>query len=186
MATRARTKAKSEPKTKTAPAVEVQEEVKEVPKPRVFDKDELISCRSMTKGELIFQSKKTDNLYVWSAYGDVEGVTYQDLYSLKVNKSRFIYDMLFRIEDEELLSDPKWKDVREMYDNMYSDVDVNDICSLPAAQFAEVFSDLPAGVKNAVKVEVATRIEDGTFDSLGVIREIDRVMGSDLMCLITQ
>lgn len=150
---------------------------------KTFKDTDLIPCRSITQGELLFDAKKSGELYIWSAFGDVTEVEYRDLLSLRGAKSKFLFDPLFIIEDEDVLADPKWSNVKEIYDKMY-DEDVDAILDMPNNTFEKVFKTLPNGLQNAIKVTVTTRIEDGTFDSLTKIKIIDEVCGTDLKCLL--
>ena len=59
---------------------------------REYKGDDLIPCRSMTKGELIYVGKKTKEVYTWADYDDVTEVEYQDLLALKSAKSPFIFE----------------------------------------------------------------------------------------------
>lgn len=144
--------------------------------------EDLIPCRSMTKGELIYIGKKTKEVYIWSDYGDVTEIEYQDLLALKVSKSKFIFDILFVIEDDNLLETSKWKEVKILYDKIYSE-DIDTILAMNVDDFKKIFPTLPIGLKNAVKSEVATQMEAGTFDSMQKIKLIDEICGTDLNSL---
>ena len=63
-----------------------------------YNGDDLIPCRSMTKGELICVGKKSKETYMWADYGDITEVEYQDLLALKASKSSFIFDTLFLMQ----------------------------------------------------------------------------------------
>ena len=67
-----------------------------------YNGDDLIPCRSMTKGELICVGKKSKETYMWADYGDITEVEYQDLLALKASKSSFIFDTLFIIDETDL------------------------------------------------------------------------------------
>lgn len=159
-------------------------ETPEAKKSKKYEATELIQVRSITQGELILLGKKSGTLYRWSGFGDISEVEYQDLYSLKAVKSRFLYDPLFIIEDEEMLEDARWKDLKDVYDKMYNE-DLDSVLNLPANQLERVLSQMPKGFQQAVRVEVASRIDAGTFDSVNKIKAVDRVCGSDLMLLIS-
>ena len=90
---------------------------------------------------------------------------------------------LFVIEDEELLADARWKDVKALYEKIQAN-DVETVLNLPSDRFDSVFAELPVGIQNAVKSEIATRMEAGTFDSIQKIKTVDRVCGTDLICLL--
>lgn len=183
---RKRTAAVTEPvaavavnETKEVETVVTPPVVEKVKEAHTFQQDDLIECRSVTEGTLLLPAKKTGTLYRWSGYGDVTEVTYQDLYSLMIAKSGYLYDPLFVVDDEELLEDPKWKSLKALYDSMYTKEDVKSVLALPAGQFERVLKQLPKGLLNAVKISVSTGIEDGTFDSIKKIEIVDKVCGTD-------
>lgn len=150
---------------------------------RKYEPDDLIDVRSVTQGELIMPGKKSGIMYRWYSYGDVTQVEYQDLYTLKSSRSGYLYKPRFVIEDDELLSDPRWSDLKKVYDNMYNE-DLNEILKLRPSEFETVLAQMPPGMQNAVKIEVADRIEKGTMDSITMIKAVDRVCGTDLICLV--
>ena len=151
---------------------------------RKYEADDTVPVRSITKGELLMPGRKSGILYRWAGAGDVEEVEYQDLYALKVRRSAYVYEPLCVIDDEELLADPKWKDVVALYQTMYDTEDISAILRLPVNQFKKVLKQVPKGLLNSIKVEVATQIENGKFDSINKIKAIDELCGTDLLCLI--
>lgn len=156
---------------------------KEVVVEKEFKSDDLIPCRSMTRGELLMVGKKTKEVYVWAEYGDVTEVEYQDLLALKASKSAFIFDVMFFIEDEDLINTAKWNEVKKLYEEIYAD-DVTVLLEMDNKSFESALNSLPKGLKKAVITEIATRMEEGTFDSLQKIRIVDSVCGTDLNCLL--
>lgn len=151
---------------------------------RKYEANDLIPVRSITQGELLLPGKKSQILYRWSAYGDITEVEYQDLYSLKSSRSQYIYAPLFVIEDEELLSDARWKDIKNLYENLYDSEDLGEILRLPVNKFKAVLKSVPAGFLNAIKIEIASRIENGTFDSINKIKAVDEICGTDFITLV--
>lgn len=167
-----------------AQEIKEPEKIEEPKTVRKISGDDLIPCRSVTSGELICNATRDGETYHWMGYGDVKEVTFSDLSSLRAKRSAFIYDPLFVIEDEDVLEQPRWKDVKELYEKMYSISDINDVLEMPITKFKKVFNDLPKGLKNAIKTEIATQIEKGTFDSIQKVRYVDEVCGTDLKCLL--
>ena len=105
--------------TKTVATTEnTTKETAPVKTTKKFEQNELIECRSLVQGTLFMPGKQSDILYRWDGYGDVREVEYRDLYSLKSSRSPYIYDPCFQIENDELLEDPRWKDVKDLYDNL--------------------------------------------------------------------
>lgn len=161
-----------------------REVVSEQPKQiKQYSGDELIPCKSMTRGELIYIGNKTGEVYKWSDYGDITEVEYQDLLGLRAKKSDFIYKAMFIIIDDEVLEDHKWSDVKALYERIYSD-DIQTLIDMPIEQFKSIFPNQPDGIKNAMVVEVGTQMENGTFDSIQKIKFIDEVCKTDLSSML--
>lgn len=147
---------------------------------KVYEATDLIPCRSITQGTLLMSGKQSKILYRWVSYGDIVEVEYRDLYSLKASHSGYIYEPFFVIEDEELLQNARWKDLIDLYDRMYDSSDINKVIDLPITKFKEVLKTIPEGFKNAIKIEIATRLNNGTFDSISKIRAVDEICGTEL------
>lgn len=153
-------------------------------KPRVFKQSDPILCRSVTPGWLGVPGK-SGMYYVFANYGDEAEIEYGDLFALKNAHSRYLYDPLFVIEDDELLENTRWKDVSEFYsDKVYGMDDINIVLNKPNTSFKSTLKTLPKGLLKAVTVEVAKRIENGTFDSLKKIKILDEVCGTDFAKMI--
>lgn len=165
-------------------AVVAKQESKKAPAKaaRKYEPDELITCRSITYGELLLTGKKSKLLYTWANYGDTTEVEYQDLQALKSTKSTYLYRPRIVIEDEELVQ--QWgKDFVDMYKNII-DVDVEDLFKLPVGQFKAKLRNAPRGVQQAVKNIAGEKIMNGTLDSLKKIATIDEILGTDLKLYI--
>lgn len=163
---------------------EVVQAAKAEPKktPRKYAPDELITCRSITYGELLLTGTKSKLLYSWANYGDTTEVEYQDLQALRSTRSSYIFKPRFVIEDEELVE--QWgKDLSDMYSNIVN-VDVDDLFKLSASQFKSKLKKAPKGVQQAVKNIAGEKIMNGTLDSLAKINAIDEVLGTDLKLYI--
>ena len=150
--------------------------------PRKYAPDELITCRSITYGELLLTGTKSKLLYSWANYGDTTEVEYQDLQALKSTRSSYLFKPRFIIEDEELIE--QWnKDFGDMYKNIV-DVDVEDLFKLPMSHFKSKLKKAPKGVQQAVKNIAGEKILNGSLDSLAKIKVIDEILGTDLKLYI--
>lgn len=166
-------------KVQSKPEQEIKKE------PKTYNQHDLVLCRSVTPGWLGV-SGKSGQYYVFTNIGDEQEIEYQDLFALKSNHSRYLYDPLFIIEDEELLEQNRWKDLAQFYDEKVYGLDnIEEILNVPLTQFKSVLRDLPKGLSKALTVEVAKRIEEGTFDSLKKINIIDDVCGTDFKHIIS-
>lgn len=163
---------------------EVVEEVKptkKVNKPK-HDPSELILCRSVRFGELRLIGPKTRMPYSWANEGDVREVEYQDLVSWRALHSRYLFEPMIIIEDEELVEE--WKaDLGKLYDEVQK-IDLKELFRLPHRNFVAQLKKLPAGMKTTVQNMAYTMIQDGTLYDLRTIRAIDEILGTELMMMI--
>lgn len=170
-------------KTSVTEEVTKDEVIKETPKktPRKFAQDEMIPCRSVTYGELLYPAKKSQLLYTWANYGDVTEVEFQDLQALRSTRSQYLNDPKFIIEDEELLE--QWPEFKKLYENVAL-IDTDKLFTLPLNQFKAKLRNIPAGFRDSLKNVASAKILDGTLDSLAKINAMDEILGTDLKLLI--
>lgn len=164
---------------------EVVEEVKPTPKktnkPK-HDPSELILCRSVRFGELRLIGPKTRMPYSWANEGDVREVEYQDLVSWRALRSRYLFEPMIIIEDEEIVEE--WKaDLGDLYEELQS-IDIKEMFKLPHRSFVAQLKKLPAGLKTTVQNMAYSMIQDGTLYDLRTIKAIDETLGTELIMMI--
>lgn len=171
-------------RTKPAAAAPVVEEPVVVEKK--YKPDDLIPCKSITAGKMIYIGSRTNIPYVWSNAGDVAYIEYQDLMSAILSHSNYVYMPRFVIEDENIVEDPRWSELKEIYDNLYDAGDVRELLSERTSvnKFKSVIKSAPAGLINAVRSEMAQGIQNGTFDSIGKVKAVDELLGTKMVELL--
>lgn len=176
---------KSTVETEEIIETEAVEEVKPAPKkvnkPK-HDPSELILCRSVRFGELRLIGPKTRMPYSWANEGDVREVEYQDLVSWRALHSRYLFEPMIIIEDEDIVEE--WKaDLGKLYAEL-QDVDVKELFKLPHRQFVAQLKKLPAGMKTTVQNMAYSMIQDRTLYDLRTIDAIDEILGTELKMMI--
>lgn len=172
---------------KSTPTEEIVEEIVEEVKPKKVNKpkhdpSELILCRSVRFGELILIGPKTRMPYSWANEGDVREVEYQDLMSWRALRSRYLFDPMIIIEDEDLVEE--WKaDLGKIYEDVQA-VDLKEMFKLPHRQFVAQLKKLPASMKSTVQNMAYAMIQDGTLYDLRTIKAIDEILGTELIMMI--
>ena len=163
---------------------QIQASVVEQPKqPRKYEPNDLIPCRSMYAGCLLFTGDKSRITYEFSNIGDFRYIEYQDLLAAMLVQKKSLFAPYIIIDDEELLESPHWKQVKAVYDGMYTKEDLIDLINLPTVQFNEEYRKLPRGFQKTIATMVSGMVANGTFDAMNKIRIIDEVCGTDLAVL---
>lgn len=154
---------------------------KKVNKPK-HDPSELILCRSVRFGELRLIGPKTHMPYSWANEGDIREVEYQDLVSWRALHSRYLFDPMIIIEDEDIREE--WKaDLGELYEKLQA-VDLKEMFKLPHRQFIAQLKKLPDSMKSTVQNMAYAMIQDGTLYDLRTIKAIDEILGTELIMMI--
>ena len=154
---------------------------KKVSKPK-HDPNELVLCRSVRCGELRLIGPKTHMPYSWANEGDVREVEYQDLVSWRALHSRYLFEPMIIIEDEDICEE--WKaDLGELYDNLQQ-VDLKEMFKRPHRQFVAQLKKLPDGMKTTVQNMAYSMIQNRTLYDLRTIDAIDEILGTELKMMI--
>ena len=181
MATTKKSTVETEEIIETEAVEEVKPTPKKVNKPK-HDPNELILCRSVRFGELRLIGPKTHMPYSWANEGDVREVEYQDLVSWRALHSRYLFEPMIIIEDEDIVEE--WNaDLGKLYADL-QDVDVRALFKLPQRQFIAQLKKLPAGMKMTVQNMAYSMIQDRTLYDLRIIDAIDEILGTELKMMI--
>lgn len=154
-----------------------------VNEPRKFLEEEGIICRSNCVGELRLKGKKSRNMYIWGGYDDTCEVEVRDLNAAKAAKASYIYLPNIIVEDDDFINQPKWTDVRSIYDEIKNN-DINELFKLTPKQFRIQLMQLSKGYQDIISAAAATKIRNGELDSINMIKAIDEICGTDLFCLV--
>jgi hypothetical protein len=120
--------------------------------------------------------------YSWANEGDIREVEYQDLVSWRALHSRYLFDPMIIIEDEDVCEE--WKaDLGELYDEIQN-VNIKELFKLPMRQFVSQLKKLPDGMKSTVQNMAYSMIQDGTLYDLRMIKAIDETLGTELKMMI--
>ncbi len=140
--------------------------------------DEMIPCHSIFPGVVHFYGIHSGMTYKFVGSGDRRNVEYQDLKAAMLEGYPSIFNPDIIIEDDNLLNDEHWIDVKNVYANMFDENDIQKLMNLRASDFKVAFTQVPAVVQKIIIEKYATQIENGTFDDLSKAKIIDEVCGT--------
>lgn len=172
---------------KAAPKKSADKDVEKsapVAAPRKYEPNDIVMCHSVFPGRFLFTGPKTKIVYPFEACGDENPVEYQDLLAAMMSKKKSIMAPYIVVDDEELLEDIRWKQVKKVYDSMFAIKDMDKFLSMPFATFKKTFEKLPAGIKKSVMLEISARVRDGEFSEMNKIRLVDEACSSNIAVLL--
>lgn len=157
---------------------EEEEQKKNVKTDADYRPDEMIPCHSIFSGVVHFYGIHSGMTYKFVGSGDRRNVEYQDLKAAMLEGYPSIFNPDIIIEDDNLLNDEHWIDVKNVYANMFDENDIQKLMNLRASDFKVAFTQVPAVVQKIIIEKYATQIENGTFDDLSKAKIIDEVCGT--------
>lgn len=158
-------------------AVTIVEEVKKNPK--VYQPDDLITCRAVVSGETRLIGKKTGNRYTWAANGDEAEVFYQDLLALKVTRSSYLFKPMIVIMDDELVE--QWSELNDLYSKLLTREDINRLIVQRPDVIKSTLESLPKGILEGLKLTIGAKVASGELDSINRIKVFDEVLNTDFL-----
>lgn len=177
------TKASMHEKSRPVEKEVVKQDVK---KKAEHDPTELIKCRSVVQGVLLFKGPKSQTDYRWDAANDIVEVEYQDLRAARVSKHAFLMRGYFIIEDNDLLDEEEWAEVKKKYGEMYSRKDLTAIFKIDNVnEMIRAIQNLPDGVRAQMGSIAKGLMDNGQLDSIKKITALDKLLGTDLMLFAT-
>lgn len=168
------------------------EEPKKVEKPKVirnvksskFNEKDLIPCKSVTSGGLNYIGT-SGNKVRFEDYGMIEYIEYGDLRreAQSANPNNYLFYPRFIVLDNDFIEEfPKLDD---FYSKFYTEQgDFEEILDLPQERMVEEINKLPKGCKECIKGIVATKIDDGSIDSVQKIKVLDKVFGTNMLLML--
>lgn len=140
--------------------------------------EEMIPCRSLFAGVLLFTGDHTHMTYSFNGAGDRRNIEYQDLKAAMLQHKDSIFAPDIIIEDKNLINDEHWAEVKEVYENMFDEKDIDKVMNLPFRDFEKAFVQLPITAKERIITTYATQMENGTFEQWNKAKIIDKVCGT--------
>ena len=140
--------------------------------------EEMIPCRSLFAGVLLFTGDHTHMTYSFNGADDRRNIEYQDLKAAMLQHKDSIFSPDIIIEDKNLINDEHWAEVKEVYENMFDEKDIEKVMNLPFRDFEKAFVQLPITAKERIITTYATQMENGTFEQWNKAKIIDKVCGT--------
>jgi hypothetical protein len=152
--------------------------------PKKYEPTDTIMCHSVFPGRFLFSGPKSKIVYPFEACGDENPVEYQDLLAAMMSKKKSVMAPYIVIDDEELLEDIRWKQVKKVYESMFAIKNMDKFLAMPFEEFKKAFEKMPIGIKKNVMLEISTRVRDGAFSEMKKIRLVDEACSSNIAVLL--
>lgn len=138
----------------------------------------MIPCKNGTMGHLIYISTRQVGYQVeWDGFGDVQEIEFSELQTMRGSQRRFFEDNWILIEDANVL---KQLGVDRYYSNCLNTENFDKIFSMSPEQIEKELTGVSDGLKTSIAARAREKIQDGSLDSLAVIKMISKMCGYNL------
>lgn len=161
------------------------ETIKKESKPRKksFKPDDMITCVSVTPGELFFVGPKTKDLYTFADINDTVEIAFNDLDYAAKSRDAMVYRPRFIIQDDDFLK--LHKGLSNLYDSLHSVRDLKSILFMNVREMEAAISTLPSSTKESLKTLAITMIDNGTLDSVQKVKKLDSIFDTEMLLRLT-
>lgn len=157
--------------------VQAKDEDKPVRKKREIDRFEQIGVMNVTNGKLIYTSRKTGAEWIWSEYGDIEYMEFQELLTMRSSQRRFFDEPFILVMDDDAV---EYLGLTKMYENIKNPQQIDDVFKMNQADFQEVLEKSPKGIQHLIISRAKELYEKGEFDSVRKINFINERFKTDI------
>jgi len=160
---------------------EVVGKPKAKPEKKKVELDDLVACRNLTSGRLVYISKKTGFEAVWSEYGDVEYLPVSELLTMKSSQPKFLKDPWMFIDDEDVAD---YLGLTKLYETIIPVDELEDFFELSANEARQILPKIPKGTKTLLSERARQGIQDGSLNNLQLIKLLEQELQIDLINLM--
>jgi hypothetical protein len=161
--------------------VEHKEDKPETPKKKKVERDDVVACRNLTSGRLVYISKKSGLETIWSEFGDVEYLEVAELLTMRSSQPKFLKEPWLFVDDEDAA---EYLGLRQLYESLIPIDEVDDFFKLNVQQAKSLLPKLPKGMKALISEKARKGIQDGSLNNLQLIRLLEQELHLDLISLM--
>ena len=159
----------SAPAVKSAPVEMVAKDV---------DPSMYVTVRNGFQGRLVYQSRKTGELFIWDNFGDEQDMELRELKNAKNSYKKFFINNWFMFDEDWIVD---YLGVRQFYKNSLHIDDFDSIFSMTPAEIKKLAATMSDGLKKSVAYRARKLIADGEIDSRKSIMALEEALDTELI-----
>lgn len=145
--------------------------------PKRINPSKLIEVKNGFNGRLIFENKRTGEVYTWESFGDILDIPFTDLKYAKASQKDFFVRNWFLIDDEDVI---EALGVKRFYEHALTEEEFDTLFDLSPSEITSRLSELSDGQKKSLSYKVRKLYSEGKIDSLRVINAFEHSLGINL------
>jgi hypothetical protein len=158
---------------------EIDNKEDKVIKKRKINKDEVVECKNITNGTLVYISKKTGAEYVMEGYGATENFEVGELITMKASYGKILTEPWMIILDDDIVD---YLGLRHIYDKIVVPLDkIDSFFDKSVTQMKKALQSAPNGIKSLIASRARTLISEEKLDSISKIKLIEQILNVELI-----
>jgi hypothetical protein len=145
-----------------------------------IDRNRMIGLKNSTQGSLIYVSRQTGMQTHWSESGEIQYLPFSEIISMNGSQPVFLKYPWVLIIDEEDSDVVEFLGLVKFYETILSTEDVPALFASQPHEIEEKISKIPVGNKRIVAELARQAVENGTLDSVRVIKTLEKALDIDL------
>ena len=146
--------------------------------PKAMDPNQIVTVRNGFHGRLIYQSRKTGEVFDWDEFGAEQDMELAELRNARSSAKAFFINNWFMFDDPEVID---YLGVRQYYQYALNLEDFDLLFQKTPAEIESTMAKLSDGQKRSVAYRAKQLISDGVIDSIKVITTLERCLGVELI-----
>lgn len=163
---------------KSKPQIVEPVQDKKVISPKDIDASQYVTVRNGFQGRLIYESRKTGEVFTWDEFGAEQEMELRELLNAKNSCKQFFIDNWFMFDEDWIID---YLGVRQYYKNAIPVDNFDDVFSLKPAELKKKIASLSNGQKNSLTYRAKELVSENKIDSVSVIRVLEESLGVELM-----
>lgn len=143
------------------------------------DMTQYITVKNGFQGQLIYNSSRTGERFVWDEFGDEQDIELRELKNAKNSAKGYFENNWFMFGDDDMWV-VDFLGVGKYYRNAVSIDHFDDIFSKTPSEIMGLVQKLSLGQKRSLAFRARQFIEDGKIDSLSVIDALEKALDIEL------
>lgn len=146
--------------------------------PKKIDLPEYVVVKNGFHGKLVYQSRRTGEVYIWDQFGDEQEMELRDLRDAKNSAKDFFANNWF-IFDEDWI--PDYLGVRQFYRDVIRVEDFDKIFDKEPNEMKEYIKALSDSQKASILYRASELINSGVIDSRKKIAALEDALGVEMI-----
>lgn len=142
-----------------------------------IDRFENIPVMNVTSGTLVYTSRKTGAEWIFSEYGDIEYMEFQELLTMRSSQRRFFDEPFLLIMDDNAV---EHLGLTKMYEKIRNPQQIDTIFKMNQREFEDVVEKSPKGIKHLIVSRAKKLYEIGELDSVKKINFLNDRFKTDI------